>query len=312
MAIILQFMALIECVPNVSEGRRPEVVEALAEAVRNTSGVRLLDYSADWSHNRSVFTLVGSADAIEQGVVALFARAIADIDLRTHRGEHPRLGAVDVVPLVPLDGSTMADCVTLAKKIGLAVADRFGVPVYLYEEASTNPARKHLEDIRRGGFEGLGAKMQREGWAPDFGPSIPHPSAGASIIGARPPLIAYNVNLASDRLEVAKAVAARVRARAGGLRAVKAIGVALADRGLVQVSMNLTNYRETSIRDAFEAVKREAAAYGVEVSDSELIGLAPAAALDRETAVQVKLRHFGDACILERALLTSSSPIPNS
>src|SRR5438093_9969572 len=172
---------LIECIPNVSEGRRPEVVAAMADAVRRVNGVRLLDFSSDPSHNRSVFTLVGDAAGVEQAVLALFERAVADIDLRTHKGEHPRLGAVDVVPFVPIEGVTMAQCVELAKKVGASVADRFRVPVYLYEEASSNPARKNLEDIRRGQFEALAAKRVTAGWAPDFGPATPHPSAGACV-----------------------------------------------------------------------------------------------------------------------------------
>src|SRR5437763_5117567 len=187
---------LIECIPNVSEGRRREVVAAMADAVRRVPNVRLLDFSSDASHNRSVFTLVGDAAGVEQAVLALFERAVADIDLRAHKGEHPRLGAVDVVPFVPIDGVTMAECVELAKRVGAAIAGRFGVPVYLYEEAASTPARRNLEDIRRGEFEGLAARMATPDWAPDFGPRAPHPSAGASVVGARMPLIAHNINLA--------------------------------------------------------------------------------------------------------------------
>jgi len=194
---------LIECIPNVSEGRRPEIISAMASAISAVPGVRLLDHSSDPSHNRSVFTLVGDADGVEQAILALFDRAIADINLRGHSGEHPRMGAVDVVPFVPIEGVTMAGCVALAKKVGAEVAARFKIPVYLYEEASTNPERKNLEDIRRGEFEGLTAKMSAPEWAPDFGPSAPHQSAGAAVIGARMPLIAYNINLATDRLDVA-------------------------------------------------------------------------------------------------------------
>src|SRR5262245_45767519 len=222
----------------------------MAEAIRSAPGVRLLDASSDPSHNRSVFTLVGDAPGVEAAVLALFERAVADIDLRTHRGEHPRLGAVDVVPFVPIEGVTMADCVALAKNVGAQVAQRFGVPVYLYEEASDNPQRKNLEDIRRGEFEGLAKKMVSEGWFPDFaptGPPAPHPSAGASVIGARMALIAYNVNLATDRLDVAKKIAAAIRQSSGGFRFVKAAGFKLEERGIVQVSMNLTNYEKTPI-----------------------------------------------------------------
>ena len=173
---------LIECIPNVSEGRRPDIVAAMAAAIRAVEGVRLLDHSSDASHNRSVFTLVGDAAGVERAVLALFERAVADVDLRTHRGEHPRLGAVDVVPFVPIEGVTMADCVALARKVGAEVGARFQLPVYLYEEASANPSRKNLEDIRRGEFEGLAAKMASAGWTPDFGPAAPHASAGAAVI----------------------------------------------------------------------------------------------------------------------------------
>src|SRR5881394_2831822 len=255
-------MALIECIPNVSEGRREDVVARMAAAVR-AGGVQLLDVSTDPSHNRSVFTFVGEPAAVEQAVLAMFERAVADIDLRTHRGEHPRMGAVDVVPFVPIEGVTMAECVALAKKAGSTIAERFHVPVYLYEEAASNPLRKNLEDIRRGEFEGLAAKMAAPEWAPDFGPATPHASAGATVIGARMPLIAYNINLATNRLEVAKRIAAAVRHSSGGLRYVKAMGLALADRGIVQVSMNLTNYEKTPIYRVFELVKREAARDGV-------------------------------------------------
>src|SRR6185295_15548473 len=202
---------VIECVPNVSEGRRPEIIAAMAEAIRAVDGVRLLDHSSDPSHHRSVFTLAGDAGGVERAVLALFERAVARIDLRTHSGEHPRLGAVDVVPFVPIVGVVMADCVALAKRVGAEVAARFQLPVYLYEEASTNPARKNLEDIRRGEFEGLAAKMATAGWTPDFGPAAPHVTAGAAVIGARMALVAYNINLATDRLDVAKKIAAAIR-----------------------------------------------------------------------------------------------------
>jgi glutamate formiminotransferase len=231
-------MPIIESIPNVSEGRRPEVVDALVAAVSGTPGVRLLDRSSDASHNRSVLTLVGDAPSLKAATLALVEAAVNAIDLRTHKGEHPRVGAVDVVPFVPIEGVTMADCVALAKEVGAEVASRFGVPVYLYEEASDNPLRRNLEDIRRGEFEGLRAKMASSGWTPDFGPAAPHPSAGATVIGARMPLIAYNINLATDRLDVARKIAAAIRYSSGGLRYVKAMGVKLEDRNLAQVSIN--------------------------------------------------------------------------
>ena len=300
-------LMVIECVPNVSEGRRPEIVAAMADAIRGVAGVRLLDYSSDASHNRSVLTLAGDAQGVERAVLALFERAVADIDLRTHQGEHPRLGAVDVVPLVPIDGVTMAACVELARKVAAAVADRFQLPVYLYEEAASNPARKNLEDIRRGEFEGLAAKMATPGWAPDFGPATPHPSAGATVIGARMPLIAYNINLATNRLDVAKKIAAAIRQSSGGYRFVKAMGITLADRGIVQVSMNLTNYEKTPIFRVFETVKREAERYGVAILESEIVGLVPAAALMSAAEFYLRLEGFKSDQVLETKLRTLNS-----
>jgi len=295
-------MPIIESIPNVSEGRRADVVERLASAIRDTPGVRLLDHSADASHNRSVFTLAGDAGAVKAATLALFAVALETIDLRRHRGEHPRLGAVDVVPFVPIEGVTMADCVALARDVGAAVAERYQVPVFLYEEASANPARKNLEDIRRGEFEGLAAKMASAGWSPDFGPATPHAAAGASVIGARMPLIAYNVNLATDRLDVAKKIAAAIRHSSGGLRYVKAMGIRLDDRNLAQVSMNLTNYEKTPVFRVFEMVKREAARYGVAILESEVVGLVPSAALVHSAEFYLQLERFTEDQILEKKL----------
>ncbi len=298
-------MPIIESIPNVSEGRRPEVIARIAEAIRGVRGARLLDHSADASHNRSVFTLVGDAASLEAATIALFDQAISSIDLRTHQGEHPRLGAVDVVPFVPIEGASMADCVALAKRVGAAVAERFGVPVYLYEEAAANAARRNLEDIRRGEFEGLAAKMADPAWRPDFGPAAPHPSAGASVIGARMPLIAYNINLDTDRLDVAKKIAAAVRHSSGGLRYVKAMGVRVEGRNLAQVSMNLTNYQQTPMFRVFEMVKREAARYGVSIVESEIVGLVPSAALVSSAEYYLQLERFGADQILEHKLRES-------
>ena len=256
-------MAIVECVPNVSEGRRSDIIESMVDAVSGVRGVRLLDRSSDPAHNRSVLTMAGDPAAVKSAVLALFEVAVPSIDLRSHRGEHPRLGAVDVVPFVPIAGVTMAECVVLARETASEIAARFGVPVFLYEAAATTPARTNLEDIRRGEFEGLAEKMASPEWAPDFGPPRPHPTAGATVVGARMPLIAYNINLATDRLEVAKQIAAAIRHSSGGFRYVKAIGIALEDRGIVQVSINLTNYEKTPIFRVFEAVTREAARYGV-------------------------------------------------
>lgn len=295
-------MAIIECVPNISEGRRAEIVAAIAAAVRRVPGARLLDFSSDASHNRSVITMAGDAGPLKAAVLALFDAAVGLIDLRTHSGEHPRMGAVDVVPFVPIEGATMDDCVALAKDTAQSVAERFAMPVYLYEEASINPLRKNLEDIRRGEFEGLAAKMATDGWVPDYGPPTPHPTAGATVIGARMPLIAYNINLSTDRIDVAKKIAAAVRFSSGGFRYVKAMGVTLADRGIVQVSMNLTNFEKTPVFRVFELVKREAARYGVAVLESEIIGLIPAAALTASAAWYLQADTFKDDQILENKL----------
>jgi glutamate formiminotransferase / 5-formyltetrahydrofolate cyclo-ligase len=301
-----QSMPVIECVPNVSEGRRTDVVNALVDAVRRTPSVRLLDHSSDTAHNRSVLTMVGDAASLKAAVIALFDAALPRIDLREHAGEHPRLGAVDVVPFVPIADVTMEQCVQLAKETAAEVARRFRVPVYLYEEASGNPARKNLEDIRRGEFEGLETKMSTPGWAPDFGPARPHPTGGASVIGARMPLIAYNINLATDRLDVAKKIAAAIRFSSGGFRYVKAMGIALEDRGIVQVSINLTNYEKTPMFRVFEAVKHEAARYGVSILESEIVGLVPAAALVGTAEHALQLASFTPNQILENKLRVAS------
>jgi glutamate formiminotransferase len=257
---------------------------------------------SDATHHRSVLTLAGDAAALRLGIPVLFEEALAAIDLRQHRGEHPRMGAVDVVPFIPIAGVTMADCVALAREIAAGVAARFELPVYLYEEASSNPARKNLEDIRRGEFEGLAAKMSQPAWAADFGPAVPHPSAGATVIGARMPLIAYNINLATDRIDVAKRIATAIRMSSGGLRFVKAMGIALDDRRIVQVSMNLTNFEKTPIFRVFDLVKREAARYGVGVLESEVVGLIPQAALVQAAEYYLQLEGFSSRQVLENRL----------
>ena len=295
-------MALIECVPNVSDGRRPDVIEALAAAITAVDGVRLLDRSSDPTHNRSVFTFAGEAEPLRRAVLALFDEAIGAIDLRSQRGAHPRLGAVDVVPFIPLSGATMPDCVALARATAADVATRFQLPVFLYEEAASTDARRNLADIRRGEFEGLAQKMALPEWAPDFGPSRPHPTAGAAVIGARAALIAFNINLATDRIETAKAIAAAVRHSSGGLPFVKAMGVALEHRGLAQVSMNLTNYERTPVGRVFEAVKREAERRGTSVLESEIVGLVPEAALPAESERALQLAGFSRSQVLEHRL----------
>ncbi|HUR32975.1 MAG TPA: glutamate formimidoyltransferase [Vicinamibacterales bacterium] len=293
---------MIESVPNVSEGARLDVVAELADAVRVVPGVYLLDYSADPSHNRSVFTLAGSADAVCDALLSLFERALARIDLRRHRGVHPRLGAVDVVPFIPLGDASMAECVEWSRAFGATVSTRFGVPIYLYEESARHPGRRRLEDIRRGQFEGLADKMQQPGWAPDYGPAAPHDSAGATVVGARRPLVAFNVNLDVADVRIARDIASAVRERGGGLPCVKALGLALAHRGVAQVSMNLTDFTQTSVQQAFDEVQRQAERRGAGVLESELIGLIPQAALGATTPARLKLRNFSRSQILEERI----------
>jgi glutamate formiminotransferase / 5-formyltetrahydrofolate cyclo-ligase len=295
-------MPIIECVPNVSEGRRAEVVQSMLQAVAGVGGVRLLDHSSDASHNRSVLTMAGAAEGLKNAIIALCEVAVRSIDLRSHSGEHPRLGAVDVIPFIPIEGVTMTDCVDLARETGAEIAKRFDVPIFLYEEAASTPARTNLEDIRRGEFEGLAARMAAPEWAPDFGPPRPHPSAGATVVGARMPLIAFNINLATDRLDVARKIAAAIRHSSGGFRFVKAMGIPLEDRGIVQVSMNLTNFEKTPIFRVFEAVRREAARYGVSVLESEIVGLVPAAALVSTAEYFLRLETFRSNQVLETRL----------
>ena len=295
-------MALIECVPNISEGRRPAIVEMLAGEARAVPGVRMLNHSADPSHNRSVFTMAGDPPGLKTAVLAMAWCAVRTIDMRSHHGAHPRVGAVDVVPFIPLGDTSMSECVALAQEVGRAIAERLNVPVYLYEEAAPREARRRLEDIRRGQFEGLAAKMKEPDWAPDFGPSAPHPTAGATVVGARRALIAYNVNLATDNLEVAKQIARAVRERSGGLRYVKALGLPLPHRGIVQVSMNLTDFTQTPIQAVFDRILGEATKSGVEVLESEIVGLIPEAALAATTPAALRLYEFSEAQILERRL----------
>lgn len=293
-------MPLIECVPNVSEGRRDDIIASLAAAF-DLPGVHLLDQSSDSSHNRTVYTLAGEAGPLQEAVLRLFTEAVASIDLRLHDGVHPRIGAVDVVPFVPLQGATMEDCVVLAESTAALVAERLHIPMFLYEEAAATDERRNLAEIRRGGLNGLAHRMQQAAWRPDVGPDRPHPTAGATAIGARPILIAYNVNLASNRLGVAKRIARAIRASNGGMSHVKAMGVQLHD-GVVQVSINLTDYRETSMMTVFDAVARDAAVDGVRVLESEIVGLVPADALPPDPRKRLKLREADLDRVLERRL----------
>jgi glutamate formiminotransferase len=271
--------SLVECVPNISEGTRSETLDAVAAAIRSHGGVWLLDRTADADHQRSVYTMAGYPGRVMTAMERVMEVAIERIDMRTHAGNHPRIGAVDVVPFVPLGGTTMEQCVEGARDFAARIATRFDLPVYLYAEAALRPERRILADIRRPGFEGLPEAMAQPAFAPDFGPARPHPTAGATVVGARPFLIAWNIQLSTTDVAVAKRLAGHVRERDGGLPAVQALGIDLPSQGCVQLSMNLLDHGRTPLWRIWEVVDGLAAAEGVSMLDSELIGLAPAAAL---------------------------------
>lgn len=294
---------VIECVPNFSEGVSLPVIQEIAAAVRAVPGVQVLNLSSDPTHHRSVLTFVGDGPAVRAGVFALFEAALLRIDLTRHRGGHPRMGAVDVVPLIPIRGATVADCVSLSREIGEEIGRRFSVPVYLYEDSATAENRRNLADVRKGEFEGLAAKMQKPEWKPDFGPDLPHATAGAVAVGARAPLIAYNINLASRDLAVADRIAKAIRHIGGGFRFVKAMAVDLPDRGLVQVSINMTNFRKTPLHRVFECVRSEADRHGVAIASSEIVGLTPADALFMAAEHYLRLEGFSSDQVLETKLL---------
>jgi glutamate formiminotransferase len=299
---MLPHVQAIECVPNISDGRHGLVIDRISGAVATTRGVRLLDRSSDRDHHRTVLTMVGDPSPIREAVLAMMEAAVRLIDVRRHRGVHPRLGAVDVVPFIPLGDATMADCADLARTVAKEAARRLALPIYLYEAAALIPGRQRLEQLRRGQFEGLAGKMQDPAWRPDFGPATPHVTAGATVMGARDLLVAYNINLDTNQLELARQVAAAIRESSGGLPHVKAMGVPLAERGIVQVSMNLTNFRVTPPSKVFAQVRKEVEARGARVLESEVIGLIPAAALADTTLEALRLPAATADRILERRL----------
>ena len=292
---------LIETIPNVSEGRDTAVIGALAQRCA-TGAARLLHTSSDPSHNRTVLTVAGPPDGVTAAMRALAADAVRLIDLRGHEGVHPRVGAVDVMPFVPLDGATMADAVALARDTAAWVGSALGVPVFLYEEAATAPHRRRLDHIRSGGLAALAARMAQTGWTPDAGPTTPHPSAGVFVIGARRPLVAFNVDLRSTDMAATAAIARQVRERDGGLPGVKALPLWLAHRGRTQVSMNLTDLERTNAAQAFDAVARAAAAAGIAVAESEVVGLIPAAALGGRSPEDLRIGNWSANLLLEERL----------
>lgn len=294
---------LVECVPNFSEGRKTETVARLADAIQSVETACVLDTHIDPDHNRSVITFVAAADFIVEAAVRVVALAAELIDMRIHQGVHPRLGATDVLPFVPISGVSMADCVTFAHLAGARIADELSIPVFFYERAAIRPDRVNLEDVRRGALELLRQQIAADpNRAPDVGPLVVHETAGAIAVGARPFLIAFNINLNTTDVLIARTIARSVRARHGGLPFVKALGFELSSRGLVQVSMNLVNYEVTGMSQAYDAVRNEANRLGIGIESTEIVGLVPEKALDRRTDYFQKLENFSEAKIFENRL----------
>jgi glutamate formiminotransferase / 5-formyltetrahydrofolate cyclo-ligase len=294
---------IIECVPNFSEGRDQDKIRQIADAAGNVEGVRLLDVASDTDHNRTVLTFVGPPEGVAEAAFRVTQAAVELIDMESHKGEHPRMGAMDVVPFIPISGATMQEAVELAKGVGARIAEELSVPVYLYSAAATTPARKRLPDVRKGEYEGLKEGITGPERKPDYGEARMHPTAGATAVGARPPLIAFNVNLGTRELPVAKEIGKAVRESSGGLVNVQGMGVDLAAEGLVQVSMNLLDYTKTPIYRAYELVRIEAERYGVPIVGSEIVGLLPLDALVGAAEYYLKLKGFKREQVLEVRLL---------
>ena len=304
---------IVECVPNFSEGRDPATIQALIDALASVPRVRLLDHTSDYDHHRSVMTVVGAPDAVEEAMYRAIRIATDLIDLRRHDGVHPRVGATDVVPFIPIKGVSMRECIQAAKRLGRRVGKELGIPVFLYERAASHRDHAPLESVRRGGLEGLAFRMASDpDWTPDFGPGKPHDTAGAIVIGARPALIAFNVNLASNDLGLVRSIARTIRQSNGGLRHLKAIGVELASRGLVQVAMNLTDYEATPLHVAFQAVEAEAARQGVAIAGTEIVGLVPQAAITEAAKDALRADRLDPSQVLElridAALIDAAKP----
>lgn len=293
---------LMECVPNFSEGRRPEIVAAIVSAMQAVPEARVLDFSSDADHNRSVVTLAGEPDALVEAAFRGAEAASRLIDLTQHKGNHPRMGATDVIPFVPVQGCTMEDAVDAARRLGERLGSELSIPVYLYEAAATRPERKNLADVRRGEFEGLREEIAKPHRQPDFGPPRLHPTAGATAVGARPFLVAFNVNLGTKDVSVAKRIAKAVRGSSGGFVNCKALGLYLEAEGVSQVSMNMTDFTHTSLHHVFEFVRREAEHCAVPVVGSEIVGLVPEAALLAAARYYLRLWTFDEMQLLERRL----------
>ncbi|MEJ2041244.1 MAG: glutamate formimidoyltransferase [Desulfosarcinaceae bacterium] len=294
---------IVECVPNFSEGRDQAKVEKITAPFASQEGVKLLDVQTDPDHNRMVVTVLGHPQAVKKAVLEAMAEAVKLIDMTRHKGQHPRMGAVDVVPFIPIKDMTMEDAVVLARELAAEAGDALSLPIFLYEKAASAPHRANLAAVRKGQFEGMAEKLTDPQWKPDFGPARMHPTAGVTAVGARPPLVAFNVNLGTDQMAVADAIARKVRHIGGGLRYCKAMGVALEDRGIVQVSMNMTDFTRSALYQAVEMIRSEARRYGVAVVGSEVVGLLPMQALVDCAAFYMGLENFSMKQVLETHLI---------
>lgn len=293
---------LVECVPNFSEGRRPEVIDAIVAEVKIVEGVKLLDVKPDASHNRVVVTFVGEPQAVKQAAFNACAKAAELIDMEKHQGEHPRIGATDVIPFIPVSEVTLEECVQLANELGQEIAEKLNIPIYLYEAAAKTPARKKLPDVRKGQYEGLKEEIVKPERHPDFGPAKMHPQAGATVVGARQFLIAYNINLDTSDVNIAKKIANAIREAKGGYRDVRAMGVMIEERNMAQVTINMVDYTGTPLHRVFETVKFEAARYGVNVIGSEIVGLTPMQALLDAAEFYLRIEGFERKQVLETNL----------
>lgn len=299
----MSWSKIMECVPNFSEGRDLEKIEKIVSSFRAKEGVKLLDYSNDTDHNRCVVTVVGEPEALKAAVIEAVGKAVELIDLNKHEGQHPRMGAVDVVPFIPIKGCTMEDAIALSKEVGAKVAELYNLPVFLYEKSASAPYRENLAAVRKGEFEGMAEKIKQPEWHPDFGPAERHATAGTVAVGARMPLVAFNINLNTPSLDIAHSIAKRIRFIGGGLRFCKAMGVDLTERGITQVSINMTDYSKTALYQAFEMVKYEARRYGVSIVGSEIIGLVPMAALIDTAEYYLGIENFSMDQVLESRIM---------
>ena len=294
---------IVQCVPNFSEGRDVKKIDRIVEAFRGKKGVKLLDYSSDEDHNRTVVTLVGEPDPLKEAVIEAMGIATKEIDMNEHEGQHPRMGATDVIPFIPIKNVTMDEAIELSKEVAKAVNEKYDLPIFLYEKSASAPHRQNLAKLRKGQFEGMAEKVQEEEWEPDFGGKKIHPTAGITAVGARMPLVAFNVNLDTDDIDFANKIAKNVRHLSGGFRYCKGIGIELKDRGIVQVSMNMTDYTRTALYRVFELIKIEAKRYGVNVVGSEIIGLLPMEALIDTAVYYLGVEDFSMDQILEQRIM---------